>query len=68
MALGSITAGPAIHRLNCAYSSALGLHEPSLGPESGAGPDKGCGGVRGSLPAITNGYEQPPYLLTLKRR
>lgn len=44
-----------------------GLHEPQLGPESGSGPDKGCGGVGGSLPVITNSYEQPPYLLTLKR-
>lgn len=29
---------------------------------------KGCGGVGGgSLPVKTNGYEEPPYLLTLKR-
>lgn len=67
MVLRSISANPAIRRLSCAYSSALGLHEPSPGPETGAGPDKGCGGVRGLLPVITNGYEQPPYLLTLKR-
>lgn len=67
MALRLISADPAIRRLSCAYSSAVGLHEPSLGLENGAGPDKGCGGVRGLLPVITNGYEQPPYLLTLKR-
>lgn len=53
--------------LSSAYSSALGLREPQLGPETRTRPDRGCGGVGGSLPAITNGYEEPPYLLTLKR-
>lgn len=53
--------------LSGAYSSALGTHEPRLGPKTGTKPDKGCGGVRGLLPVITNGYEKPPYLLTLKR-
>lgn len=67
MPLRSITAGTAIRGLSGAYSSALGTHEPRLGPKTGTKPDKGCGGVRGLLPVITNGYEKPPYLLTLKR-
>lgn len=65
VALRSITAGPAIHGLSNAYSSPVGL--PSIERETGSRTDKGCTGVGGSLPVITNGYEEPPYLLTLKR-
>lgn len=44
----------------------LGLPEPELGPDAGTKPDKGREGVRGPLPVITNGYEQPPYRLNSK--
>lgn len=64
LALRSITVGHAICGLSNAYSSPVGLHDGE--GETGSRPDKGCTGVGGSMPVITNGYEEQTLSSHLK--
>lgn len=68
VALRSITAGQPSVGWAVLTHQPWACRSPSLGQKLGPGQIRDAEVLRGgSLPVITNGYEEPPYLLTLKR-